>query len=66
MTWHFRLHIALSALDLRGAIADKPGATVWAAAMAVAQRTPRWLITGADEPRYIEGVATSLILRFKV
>ena len=34
--------------------------------MAVAQQTPRWQLTGADEPRYIEGVATTLVLRFKV
>ncbi len=34
--------------------------------MAVAQATPRWQLTVADEPRYIEGVATTLVLRFKV
>ena len=43
----------------------KSAATVWAAALAVAQRTPRWHITEADEPRYIEGVATTLVMRFK-
>ena len=48
------------------ACADQPAAKVWAAAMAVAERTPRWRITGADEPRYLEGVATSLVFRFKV
>ena len=46
--------------------ADLSPAKVWAAALAVAERTPRWHVTSADEPRYIEGVATTLVLRFRV
>lgn len=47
--------------------ADKAPAAVFQSAVAAAEAMPRWQLTHADdEDCYIEGTATTAILRFKV